>query len=205
MGSGTAIYMNGKQYLATALHVVDGCEFNPRVRSNGQWNPIDWQTLAVDEENDIAVLITETILDSQKIPVLYGEPRGLIYGQIGYALGFPSFVDGQQFSTDHITEAGGRPIPLVSLAVANFGSTGNTTYSASYINAGFSGGAVVFPVGSDTWTIAGIITHFPTVKRVVYRDGMKTGDYIRQHTGLVGYTPFQVVKELIVSADTAQQ
>ena len=33
--------------------------------------------------NDIAVLKTETTLDPQKIPVLYGEPAGLIYGQIG--------------------------------------------------------------------------------------------------------------------------
>ena len=174
MGSGIAINVNGGQYLVTALHVIGNCKLNPRVRFNGQWNAISWQTLAVDEGNDIAVLKTETTLDPQKIPVLYGEPAGLIYGQIGYALGFPGF-DGGKSSTDHITEVGGKPVPIVSLAVANFTSTGNATYSASYINAGFSGGAIVFPVGDDQWTIAGIITHFPTVRRSVYRDGRETG------------------------------
>ena len=201
MGSGVAVNINGGQYLATALHVISDCKLNPWVRYNGQWNAINWQTLAVDEDNDIAVLKTETILDSQKIPVLYGEPAGLIYGQIGYALGFPGFVDERKLSTDHIIEAEGRPLPIVSLAVANFTSMGNATYSASYINAGFSGGAIVFPVGNDKWTIAGIITHFPTVRRAVYRNGIETGDYINQHTGLVGYTPFQVVETLIRNAE----
>ena len=204
MGSGVAVNVNGGQYLVTALHVIADCELNPRVRYNGQWNAINWQILAVDEDNDIAVLKTETTLDPQKIPVLYGEPAGLIYGQIGYALGFPGF-DGGNSSTDHITEVGGKPVPIVSLAVANFTSTGNATYSASYINAGFSGGAIVFPVGDDQWTIAGIITHFPTVRRSVYRDGRETDDYIMQHTGLVGYTPFKVVEELIMNAEPTQK
>lgn len=204
MGSGVATTVNGGQYLVTALHVIDGCELQPRVRFNGQWNEIAWQTVAVDEANDIAVLKTETTLDAQKIPVLHGEPTGLIYGQIGYALGFPGF-DGGQSSTDRITEVAGKPIPIVSLAVANFTSSGTATYSASYINAGFSGGAIVFPVGDDQWTIAGIITHFPTIRRSVFRNGRETGDYIMQHTGLVGYTPFRVVEELILNAEPTQE
>ena len=204
MGSGVAVSVNGGEYLVTALHVIGNCNLSPRVMFNGQWNEIAWSTLAVDEDNDIAVLQTETDLDPQRIPVLYGEPAGLIYGQIGYALGFPA-VYREESSTDHITEVNGRPVPIVSLAVANFASTGNATYSASYINAGFSGGAVVFPVGEDQWTIAGIITHFPTVPRAVYRDGRDTGDYILQHTGLVGYTPFRVIEELIVNAEPTQK
>ena len=203
MGSGVVVNINGDQYLATALHVIENCGLNPQVRYNGQWNAINWQTLEVDEDNDIAVLKTETPLDSQKISVLYGEPAGLVYGQIGYALGFPGF--GRKLSADHIIEVGGRPIPIVSLAVANFTSTGNATYSASYINAGFSGGAIVFPVENDKWTIAGIITHFPTIEREVYRDGKETGDYIKEHTGLVGYTPFRVVETLIRNAEPTQK
>ena len=204
MGSGVAINVNGGEYLVTALHVVRNCNLSPRVRFNGQWNAIDWRTLAIDEDNDIVVLKTETPLDPQRIPVLHGEPAGLIYGQIGYALGFPGFY-GEEWSIDHITEVNGRPVPIVSLAVANFTSTGNATYSASYVNAGFSGGAVAFPVGEDQWTIAGIITHFPVVRRAVYRDGRNTGDYIMQHTGLVGYAPFRVVQELIVNAEPTQK
>ena len=199
-GTGVVVHSDGREYLATALHVVNNCELNPWVRYNGRWNAIQWETVAVDSDNDIAILKTETVLDPRENPVSYGEPAGLIYGQIGYALGFPGLLDGGQLTTEHITEAEGKPIPLASLVVANFKSTGESTYSASYINAGFSGGAIVFPIANDQWTIAGVITHFPTVPRPVYRDGNPTGDYVMEHTGLVGYTPFQVVIDLVANS-----
>ena len=123
----------------------------------------------------------------------YGEPAGLTFGVTGYALGYPEVGAG----VDHILEAGGRPIPLAALVVANFTAGGNSTYSAAYINAGFSGGAVVFPIDDTDWTIAGIITHFPAVQRPVFRNGKKTKDFVMQHTGLVGYTPFKVVEKII--------
>ena len=196
-GSGVIVNLNNNQYLVTAFHVAKPCDFRPVVRLNGQWNSIDWRTVVLDEEHDIAVLETDTILDPRKIPVRYGEPGGLVFGQIGYALGYPGVEDEVGWSTDHIIEAHGRPIPIVALVVANFTSGGNATYSSSYINAGFSGGAIAFPMGQRDWTIAGIITHFPTIRRPVYRNGEKTGDYVRQHAGLVGYTPFGVVEKLI--------
>ena len=158
---------------------------------------MDWRTVVLDEEHDIAVLETDTILDDEKIPVLYGETRGLVFGQTGYALGYPGVIGEEGPSIDHIIEVKGRPIPIVALVVANFTAGGNATYSASYINAGFSGGAVVFPMGQRDWTIAGIITHFPAIWRPVYRNGEETGDLVKQHTGLVGYTSFRVVEKLI--------
>ena len=60
----------------------------------------------------------------------------------------------------------------------------------------------MFPVGTDDWTIAGIITHFPVVPRPVYRDDKETGDYILEHTGLVGFTPLEKVEELINESNT---
>ena len=56
MGSGVAINVNGGDYLVTALHVIGNCNLSPRVRFNGQWNAIDWRTLAIDKDNDIVVL-----------------------------------------------------------------------------------------------------------------------------------------------------
>ena len=91
-------------------------------------------------------------------------------------------------------------MPIASLVVANFTASGPFTYSASYINAGFSGGAVVFPLANSDWTIAGIVTHFPTVQRDVYRGGVETGDYVNEHTGLVGYTSLPMVLDLIARA-----
>ena len=200
VGSGVIFYHNNKQYLATALHVAESCDFRPSVRFSGQWNSIDWRTVATSPDHDIAILETTFTLDSQKISVLYGEPEGLVFGQIGYAVGYPGFQDGSGLSINHIIEVHGRPVPMVALVVANFSAGGTSTYSASYINAGFSGGAIVFPMPDNDWTIAGIITHFPTVPRPVYRDGKETQDVVMQHAGLVGYVTFGVVEDLIEKA-----
>ena len=199
-GSGVVINVDGAEYLATALHVIEEYGLNPRVRSYGKWLQIDWQTVAVDKQHDVAVLKTDTVLDPQNIPVKYGEPAGMVYGGVGYVLGYPTWIDRGQIQTEHVTEVGGRAIPIASLVVANFPAYGGSTYSASYINAGFSGGAAVFPLANGDWTIAGIVTHFPTVKRSVYREGVETGDYVKEHTGLVGYTSLSSVLDLIASA-----
>ena len=201
-GSGVVIRLDGAEYLVTALHVVEPCGMNPLVRFNNKWNGITWETVAISKADDIAILRTDMVLDESKIPVRHGKVQGVIYGQIGYALGYPGFYGEHGPETDHVPEVGGRPIPIVALAISNFASTEKGTYSSSYINAGFSGGAIVFPVGTDDWIIAGIITHFPTVRRPVYRAGKETGDYIKQHTGLVGFTPLERVEELINESKT---
>ena len=197
VGSGVIVSHKSNQYLVTALHVAESCSFAPLVRFNDQWNSMDWRTVAASERHDIAVLQTNAVLDSKKIPVLYGEPKGLVFGQIGYALGYPEFEDDTGPSVDHIIEVHGRPMPMVALVVANFAAGATYTYSASYINAGFSGGAVVYPMPAGDWTIAGVITRFPTVPRAVYRAGRKTQDFVKQHSGLVGYTAFGIVDTLI--------
>ena len=199
-GSGVVINAGGVEYLATALHVIEDYGLNPRVRSYGKWQAIDWQTVAIDRQHDVAVLKTDTVLDPQGIPVKYGEPAGMVYGGVGYVLGFPTWEGAGGIQTNHVTEAGGRAIPIASLVVANFAASGESTYSASYINAGFSGGAVVFPLANDDWTIAGIVTHFPIVRRPVYRGCVKTGDYVLEHTGIVGYTSLLLVLDLIARA-----
>ena len=204
IGSGVVCYVNGNQYLVTALHVIKACDSRPLLRFNAQWNVIDWQTVASDESNDIAVLKTDEWLDAKYDTVQFGVADGLIYGQIGYALGYPAVRDQAGSTTNHILEVRGRPVPIAALVVATFASD-NVTYSAAFVNAGFSGGAIVFPIGDKSWTIAGIITHFPTVPRPVFRDGKETGDYILEHTGLVGYTKFKIVESLITAAEATHK
>ena len=199
-GSGVVINDDGAEYLATALHVLKDCGFNPQVRSFGRWQPIDWQIIVQDEEQDVAVLKTNDVLDQVKAPVQYGEPAGMIYGVVGYSLGFPAWEDEGIIQVSHITEEKGKPIPLPTIAVANFTTPGRFTYSASYINAGYSGGAVVFPLADDDWTIAGIISRFPGHLRPVNRGRVETGDQVVEHAGLVGYTPLPVVLDLIAGA-----
>ena len=110
-------------------------------------------------------------------PVLYGVPQGAVHGQIGYSLGFPGIYESDhQLKTDHILEVGGRPIPIAALVVANLSSASKVHYSASYINAGFSGGAIVYYVtNQEMWTIAGVITEFPIVPRPIYDGNGKDG------------------------------
>lgn len=205
-GSAVLCYRDGFEYLITALHVAKLSNFNPLLRFRKQWYENTWQILAVNEQYDIAILKSSIELDPKHIPILYGEPEGFVYGQVGYALGFPRLFDATPPNTDHITEANGRPIPLAALVVANFTSDKTATYSASYINDGFSGGAIVFPVGRTKWTVAGIITHFPTVFRPVLRRNQRTnrlketGEFVQQHTGLVGYTPFGVIENIIAES-----
>ena len=196
-GSSVIVNLDEGQYLATALHVAEGCAFQPFIRLNGRWNSIRWRTVAIDRENDIAVLATDVVLDDRSRPVHYGEVKGLMFGQVGYALGYPNFPTEDGLSIDHIVEVEGRPIPLASLVVANFAFGKSVTYSAAYVNNGFSGGAIAFPLGQDDWTIAGIITHFPAFPRPVYRGGQETGDFVMQHTGLVGYASFEAIRNLI--------
>ena len=93
-------------------------------------------------------------------------------------------------------------MPIAALVVVNLGIEAKVHYSASYINAGFSGGAVVYYVEDrKMWTIAGMIAHFPTVLRPVYDgNGKETGKFIQQHTGLVGYVPMSAILAMIEGA-----
>lgn len=199
IGSGVVVHVRGIEYLMTAHHVATECGFQPLVRYEKRWNEHDWELIVKDERNDLAVFkAKDVVLDSQAIPVLYGEPKGLVYGQVGYALGYPGLSDDD---TGHVTEANGRPIPVPALVTATFFAGSSEIYSSGYINAGFSGGAVVFPV-EDRWTIAGMIVNYPAIPRPVLR---KVGDryveepdlYYEDHTGFVGYQRWSLVEEAI--------
>lgn len=133
----------GKECLVTALYVAEDCKFQPPIRVNGEWISPKWQTLATSSSLDIAVFEMEVVgLDRSRIPVFYGQPSGLIYGQLGYVLGYPGLYDDKGVPrTDHIVEMEGRLMPLVGLVVLNFNAGNKIVYSYSYVNAGFSGGA----------------------------------------------------------------
>ena len=200
LGSGVIVDVGGVEYLVTAHHVAHECGFRPLVRYNKQWNKLDWELIVKDESNDLVVLKPKDLtLDAGRIPILYGEVKGLMYGQVGYALGYPG-LSGDD--TRHVTEMNGRPIPIPALVIATFFAGSSEICSAGYINAGFSGGAVVFPV-EDKWTIAGMIVNYPTILRPVLRK--KYADhydeepdlYYQDHTGFIGYQRWPVIQHAI--------
>ena len=205
-GSGTLVSNDGAEYLVTALHVFDSCRGNPSVRYREEWHPLQWKVVAKDEGLDVIVLQSAQLPADlgDRLPVLYGIPQGAIHAQIGYSLGFPGIIDSNnQLKTDHVMEIDGRPIPIAALLVVNLSAEPKVQYSASYINKGFSGGAIVYHVAEQNmWTIAGIITHFPVLPSPVYdKQREKTVNVATEHTGLVGYVPMSAVLKMIEDAE----
>lgn len=182
----------------TAYHVIEH-NLDPMVRYSNQWHAVEWEHVVTDKTNDIAVLKPiDTMLYPDPIPVLYGEADGQIYGQFGYALGFPQMLGD---NTGQVTESNGRPMPIPALAVSTFSAGDDLIAGAGYVNAGFSGGAVVFEVG-NRWTVSGMILGYPNIRRPILR---KKGNqyeevpdlYYEDHTGLVAYQRWSLIEHLI--------
>ena len=213
-GSGVIVSLQESEYLVTAHHIAANCAFDPFVRYKDQWHRLSWRVVADSEKLDVTVLESDTkfISADNPLPVDYGAVKGVMHGQIGYALGFPRILGNSGFDLTHITVAGDRPIPLPAILVVNlsFGDV-DSAYAASYVNDGYSGGAIVARVvETGKWTVLGIIKGAPLIPRpvrtrttrdkgkVVYEE---TDEVVfGQHAGLVGYTPWSRVEELITDS-----
>ena len=203
VGTGVVVHWNGEEYLATALHVAKECRFQPHIRRAGHWWSPQWTTVGIDQTTDLAVLKTAMAKLSNLTP-RYGT-EGVILGAIGRAMGFPAF--GSARDIDHIAEIEGHPVPLTVLVSAYLNLPDDPArpihFTGGYINAGFSGGAMVFPA-NDGWTIAGIITHRAGLWRPVFRRKEETGEYIEdpalfvsEPSGMIRFTDFSEVERLI--------
>ena len=208
-GSGVIATREGEEYLVTANHVAANCNYDPLVRYKNEWLSLNWKVVADSTQLDVTVLQSNTKFISADNPlsVRYGFVKGVIHGQVGYALGFPRFMDASGFNLNHISVMGHRPIPLPAILIVNLDSA----YSASYINDGYSGGAIVARiVETGQWTVLGVIKHVPLVNREVLKrinnnngtvNYEKTDDYVvQEHTGLIGYTPWSRIEQLISDA-----
>ena len=211
-GSGVIVSLEDREYLITAHHVAANCNFDPFVRYRNQWCPLSWGVVADSEILDVTVLESGTkfISANNPLPVGYGD-AGVTHGQIGYALGFPRIIGDSGFSLNHIMVMEDRPIPLPALLLVNLSVEGvESAYSASYINDGYSGGAIVARVAeTGKWAILGIIKNAPSVYRPVLRPEtnrkgevvyVETNEAVSQHTGLIGYTPWSRIEELIADS-----
>ena len=212
-GSGVIVSLDHGEYLVTAHHVAAACGFDPFVRYRNQWHRLGWRVVADSEKLDVTVLESDTKFISADNPLAvgYGTVKGLAHGQIGYALGFPRIAGDSGFNLSHVTVFDDRPMPIPAMLVVNLPMAGvESAYGASYINDGYSGGAIVAQVAeTGKWAVLGIIKHTPTVDRPVLRPAtdasgkpvyVRTGEVVRQHTGLIGYTPWARVEELIADS-----
>ena len=126
-------------------------------------------------------------------------------------MGFPALTNPGDIS--HIEEIEGMPVPLTALvsAYCRIGTNASSKihYVGGYVNAGFSGGAMVFQT-TEGWTIAGIVTHKESVQRSIYRRKPETGCFEEddsllypEPSGLIRFADFKNITNLIKS--TPQQ
>jgi S1-C subfamily serine protease len=108
-GTGFTLDVEGRQYLITAKHVVNGLKGKTKIeiRQNKNWTPIDVTVFPCADPVDIAVLIPDHVLtDTANMPM---EANGSVYvTQEVYFLGFPFGSS----AGEHVPAFGTNPIPV---------------------------------------------------------------------------------------------
>ena len=195
-GTAFAIDRNGRQYLVTARHVVEGISSSDNIDI---YHEQQWKSVAVDvvgtgiDEVDVAVLACPIQLAPPYS--LEASTAGMTYGQPVYFLGFPF---GWGWDTTPKKMNRNFPMPFVKAGILSaFGEAFSVIYIDGHGNRGFSGGPVVFRPNGQTFgdfQVAGIISHYPTplLEPIVNAQGCVFADqqnkpiaYIQENPGLV--------------------
>ena len=185
-GSAFTVDRGGKQYLATARHVVEGIRSGERVAvvHENQWKTVDVNVVGVGEgEADVVVLACLERL-SPSHP-LEPDDTGFAYGQQAYFLGFPF---GWDSGGEHINN--GLPLPFVKAGVISaFTVDGpiRKIYIDAHVNKGFSGGPLVFspPGHQHTFQVAGVVVGYPKQFQPVVDDRGNQVAHAQENPGLV--------------------
>ena len=196
-GTGTAfaIDRDGRQYLITARHLVEGVAAGDSV---DLFHEKQWKKLAVDVVgigcNGIDVTVLACPIQLAPPLPLEASSAGLVFGQPVYFLGFPFAWDS---GLENINR--GLPVPFVKAGVVSAMIPGNAShiYVDAHGNKGFSGGPVVFvPNGRqpNEFCVAGVVSNYPTpiLEPVVTRSGDHLTDannipvaYFPENPGLI--------------------
>ena len=195
VGTGVAVLHGGKEYLATALHIVEQCDVQLNI-GIGEGRAPEWTTVGTDQEADIAVLTTDSIEITQDHPP-YADQQPP-HGTLGYAIGFPSAI-GVTFVENPTAR---KALPIAVPVVTNVTSADGTHYAGGYLNHGFSGGAIATQQGNGAWQVVGIITHKLYAYQYFSYEDPETGETkfdsrARDHAGLTGFTEVKKVIEII--------
>ena len=196
-GTGTAfaIDRDGRQYLITARHLVEGVAAGDSVEL---FHEKQWKKLAVDVVgigcNGIDVTVLACPIQLAPPLPLEASNEGLVLGQPVYFLGFPF---GWDSGLENINR--GLPVPFVKAGVVSAMIPGNAShiYVDAHGNKGFSGGPVVFvPNGRqpNKFCVAGVVSNYPTpiLEPIVTRSGDHLTDannrpvaYFPENPGLI--------------------
>ena len=165
VGTGFAIEVNNRQFLVTADHVAQACEYRPSIllKNNDQWVPYKttWELTFNDQESDVAVLEPATQICSPDLHITLGA-AGLAFGTVGFALGFPGVIDVAHLANQPWgTEGQPRlPLPLHTLVPIYLPDSGKDIYCSGYLTPGYSGGPIIAPKENvnNGWMIVGVCT-----------------------------------------------
>ena len=196
-GTGTtfAIDHNGRQYLVTAAHVLDGFEQTGiQIYHEQQWKNLNCEIVGrgnycADQDNgepDVAVLATN--LQIAPVHPLLASSALMVLGQTIYFAGFPY---GQMQNVQRELNRD-FPLPLVKSGILSSIDLGDGVMLLDgHNNPGFSGGPVVFvpngqlPNRNTQFSVAGIVSAYPAPSEPVYNSEGEEIGYIRNNPGIV--------------------
>ncbi len=181
-GTCFTIDVDGRQYIVTARHVLDGIQQKDSIDiyHEGIWKTLKTEIAWLSQtEQDIAILSPE-IQVSPTHP-LESTSTGLVLGQDVYFCGYPYGLK-IEVSSD-INR--GFPIPLVKKG-ALAGIFPNHMLIDAINNPGFSGGPVVFAAPqSNDFKVAGVVSGYKVEYDAVLLNGEDVGLRYGYNTGLV--------------------
>jgi len=196
IGTGFTIDVNGKQYLVTAKHVVEGFSaLTPlEVFGNNSWVAVAAALVAHGGNGiDVSVIAPKTAMSPQSLPVV-SSSEGLTYGQDVYFLGFPYGV----LSKCIFAEAG-HPLPLVKKAILS-AFAGDMYLLDGHNNPGFSGGPVLFgPSGVTPQNIAAIVSGYRFHPEAIHLGDIETDLRYKHNTGIMITYKIEIALALIQS------
>lgn len=186
-GTAFTLDVDGRQYLVSAKHVIQGEDGMPPVTffHDGTWKPLPVNLVgAAPGEIDVVVLASEIRLS----PPLPLEPsiEGIIFGQDVFFVGFP-----YKMWTNAGSALAGRPCPFIKKGTLSSTFDRGDGISRLFVdatnNAGFSGGPLVYSRPNQfDYRVAGVVSGFKIeYEPVIDQDGEETGLQVAYNTGFL--------------------
>ncbi|WP_369051420.1 S1 family peptidase [Burkholderia gladioli] len=184
-GTGVTIDVDGKQYLATARHVVNGLTSGGTIEimRHGTWHKVAVTAVThAGGDGDVSVIAVSGILSAPHLKLALSMD-GLAYGGDVYFLGYPYKMYGSIGAND------GWPLPFVKRGTLSGISDPKTPgepvlYLDGHNNPGFSGGPVVYRHETE-FRLAGIVSGFLSVPEPVYLGGQESQLHYRDNAGIM--------------------
>lgn len=205
-GTGFTFDVDGRQYLATARHVVEGLEVGSDVEVFGN---SAWQHVAIGSVwfsptgADVALLSLKQQLSPTHAVAMVGDGAPFSLSQQAYFLGFPY---GLQTEVGQLNN--GYPIPFVKSGVVSSFSMQSGGSQVVFVdginNPGFSGGPIVTISPKYEVIIVAVVSGYRYNDDKIVLNGQDTGLTYRANTGLViGYSVKELLQQAKLSADGA--